>query len=73
MACARCSSADARDSAIIDAKFLTPSGQHLYVHLLIGATKDAGHTIPEMFCERCWLSFLELFHQIGEAHRVTLN
>lgn len=70
MACNRCGAALASDMAKVKATFRTPSGAPLYVSIIISATADALRLRPEMFCEPCWVSFLELFHQIGEASRI---
>ena len=51
----------------------TPNGRRLYLEVGIKAHADqAGHRAV-FFCEACFMALLQLFGQIGEANRVTLQ
>jgi hypothetical protein len=73
MACDRCGAPVARDGVIVKAAFTTVNGRRLHLEVSMKASADAAGLRAQMFCEPCFLLLLQLFSQIGEAHRVTLD
>ena len=70
MACERCGAAVASDGARFTANFRTPSGTPLALTLSLASQPPAGGGRPAMFCDTCWLWFLQLLGEVGVAVRI---
>ena len=70
MACERCSAVTASDGARFVATFTTPSGTPLALALSLASQPSAGALRPAMFCDTCWLFFLQLMGEVGTAVRI---
>jgi hypothetical protein len=70
VACERCGARLAMDACSLEAAISTPSGQRLYLRVTILASASALHHKPVMFCDVCFVSFLEMFGQVAEAKRL---
>ena len=68
MACRRCGTNLAADIGKVRAQLSAPSGDRLYLEIIVKASTDALGLRPEMFCEACWLWWLSLFGEIGKAN-----
>ena len=70
MACERCGAQTASDGAQFVATFKTPSGTPLSLALSLASKRPAGAGRPTMFCDTCWLWFLQLMGEVGVAVRI---
>jgi len=70
LACERCADATASDVVIFRARLRDPSGGILALKVVVTADVETGFQRPPMFCDRCWLHFLQMFGEIGTAVRL---
>ena len=70
MACDRCSAATAADGARFTATFTTPSGTPLALVLSLSSQRPPDGGRPAMFCDSCWVWFLQLMGEVGVAVRI---
>lgn len=69
-ACERCSGQIASDGCAVSAVLDAPNGRKLYLSAKLSASTDALGLHAAMFCESCWLFFLEMFGRRGEQKRI---
>ena len=70
MACERCSALTASDGVRFTASFKTPSGTPLELTLWLSSQRPPDGRRPPMFCDTCWLWFLQLMGEVGVAVRI---
>jgi len=70
MACERCGAVTASDGVRFTATFTTPSGTPLALVLSLASQPPAIGGRPAMFCDTCWLWFLQLLGEVGVAVRI---
>jgi hypothetical protein len=69
MACDRCNAVRASDGALLLATFTAPNGEPVFLDVRLSASSDIDRVHAAMFCEPCWLFFLESFANRAQMKR----
>jgi len=70
VACERCGAPRASDAAILEAVFTAPNGAPLKLKLIVNPQPMIIGGVAPMFCDNCYLFFVEMFGQVRAAMRL---